>query len=291
VPNPFSGSGENATVPQWKLWRAYPQYDNQNAVALAGTANPESSSIYHSLQVSAQKRYSNGLQFLANYVWSKSIDDASVIGANTTFLGGSVSLQDPNNFRGERSLSQFNIPQVFNFAFVYELPFGRGAKFGRTMNVWEDMVAGGWHVNATYRLDDGQPLAIGLNSTTALPTYNQRPQMLGTLKKNSGVNIDKFFANPEVIGTPAPYMDGNESRTDSHLRAPGGNTMNASMFKDFPMGFREGARAQIRGEFTNVLNHPVFGVPNTTYGNPLFGMITSQANSPRTGEVGLKLYF
>lgn len=291
VPNPYVGSGEPAMVPQWKLWRNYPQYDNSNAVALSGTANPAASSIYHALQIKAQKRYSNGLEFLANYVWSKSIDDASVISSGTSFLGGSSALQDPNNFKGERSLSQFNIPQVFNFAFVYELPFGRGERFGGAMNPWEDMVAGGWHVNATYRLDNGQPLAIGLQNTDPLPTYSQRPQMLGTLKKNSGVNINKYFANPEVIGTPAPYMDGNESRTDPHLRSPGSNTLNASMFKDFPLGFREGARIQFRAEFMNVLNHPVFAAPNTTYGSGTFGIITAQANQSRVGQLGLKVYF
>jgi len=105
------------------------------------------------------------------------------------------------------------------------------------------------------------------------------------------VNINAYFANPQVIGTPAPYMDGNESRTDSHLRSPGGNTMNASMFKDFPLQFREGARLEIRAEFLNALNHPVFAAPNTTYGSPIFGMITSQLNVPRTGQLALKLYF
>jgi len=294
VPNPFYGyiSGEGQTVPQYQLWLPYPQYVNGSATALNGSANPSADSIYHDLQIKLEKRFTQGLQFLTSYVWSKSIDNASVIGSGTTFLGGSVSLQDPNNLHGERSLSEFNIPQVFQFAAVYELPFGRGKRFGNSMNRWADMLLGGWHLNGSYRWDDGQPLLLTLNSSTNLPTYGgQRPDMLGQLRQNPGVDIHAYFANPQVISTPAPYMDGNESRTDPHLRAPGGNNLNASMFKDFPLGFREGAKLQFRAEFTNALNHPVFAAPNTSYGNPNFGIITSQANQPRTGQLALKLYF
>ncbi|MBV8906032.1 MAG: TonB-dependent receptor, partial [Acidobacteriia bacterium] len=294
VPNPFYGyiSGEGPTAAQWSLWLPYPQYVNGNSAAIYGSANPDADSIYHALQIKLEKRFSSGLQFLTSYVWSKSIDDASLIGGGTSFLGGTVSLQDPNNFRGERSLSEFNIPQVFQFTAVYDLPFGRGKQFGSSMNRWIDLFVGGWHLNGTYRLDDGQPLMLTLNSSVNLPTYGpQRPEMLGTLQQNPGVNINAYFANPQVIGTPAPYMDGDEGRTDPHLRSPGANTLNASMFKDFPLGFREGARLEIRAEFMNVLNHPVFGAPNTTFGNPLFGVITTQANQPRTGQLGLKLYF
>jgi len=295
VANPFYGyiPGESQTVSQYQLWVPYPQYPlNGNAAAITGPSDPRGSSIYHALQIKLEKRLSAGLQMLTSYVWSKSIDDASVISSNTTFLGGSVSVQDPNNLRGERSLSQFNIPQVFQLAFVYQLPFGHGKKFGGGMNWLADMVAGGWQLNTTYRWDDGQPLAIGLNSSVPLPTYGaQRPDMLGELKQNPGVNINAYFANPQVITTPPPYMDGDESRTDPHLRAPGANVMSASLFKDFPLHFREGARLQFRAEFFNVLNHPQFAAPNTTFGSSTFGMITSQANVPRTGQLALKFYF
>jgi hypothetical protein len=74
----------------------------------------------------ANKHFSNGLEFLVNYTWSKSIDDASVGDDNVTWLGSFTSLQDPNKPWLERSLSTFDIPSVLKFSYSYDLPFGRG---------------------------------------------------------------------------------------------------------------------------------------------------------------------
>jgi len=298
VPNPLAGQmGQPATLQQFRLWLPYPQYGGDTFdPGLYGIANPIGDSSYHSLQLKLEKRFSNGLHFLGSWVWSKSIDDASVTGTNTTLLGGSVSLQNPFDLRGERALSQFNIPQVLQLAWVYELPFGRGRTFGNDMNRWVDLALGGWQINGSYRWDEGQPLAIGLASIQPLPTYGQRPNMLSELKQAPGVNINNYFAcnTPDcsdVIANPPPYAFGNASRTDPHLRAPGNNIVSASLFKSFPLGFRETARAELRLEFFNALNHPVFAGPNTTFADPNFGKVTSQLNQPRQGQLGLKLYF
>lgn len=299
VPDPLAGqTGQPNTISQWRLWLPYPQYGPDSfAPGLSGIANPIADSIYHSLQLKVEKRFSKGLQFLGSWVCSKSIDDTSVDGDFTTFLGGSKSVQNPFDLRGERSLSQFDIPQVLQLAWVYELPFGRGKTFGSRINRFVDLALGGWQLNGSYRWDEGQPLAIGLASQQPLPTYvTQRPNMLGELKQASGVNINNYFAcnTPDcsdVIGQPAPYAFGNASRTDPHLRAPGNNILSASLFKSFPLHFREGARAELRLEFFNALNHPVFAAPNTSFGDPNFGKITGQLNMPRQGQLGLKLYF
>jgi len=297
VPDPFYNiiPGAAQSVAQYRLWLPYPQYflGSNNSPGLTGTGDPRGNSIYHALQIKVEKQFSSGIQFLSSYVWSKSIDDASVpTSGGSNFEGGSSSLQDPNNLHLERSLSQFNIPHVFQIASVFELPFGRGKKFGNRINRLANLALGGWQLNATFRWDDGQPLAISLLNTQPMPTYGgQRPDMLGQLKQSPGVNIEQYFANPGVIGTPAPYTDGTASRTDPRLRAPGTNTLAGSLFKDFPLHFREGARIQFRAEFFNLLNHPQFGVPNTTFGDPNFGKIFSQANAPRTGQLALKAYF
>ena len=84
------------------------------------------------MQLTAEKRYSNGLQFLASFVWSKSMDDASAPDDNTTWLGSFTSLVDPNKPWLERSLSTFDIPYVYQFSYTYDLPVGRGkALLGR----------------------------------------------------------------------------------------------------------------------------------------------------------------
>ena len=114
---------------QLQLELPYPQFTSVTA-----DYNPAASSIYNALQVTAQKNYSNGLQFLVTYVWSKSIDDSSAPDDNTSWLGGIISLQDPNKPYLERSLSSFDIPQTFQASYVYALPFGRGRRFMSNSN-------------------------------------------------------------------------------------------------------------------------------------------------------------
>ena len=86
-------------------------------------------SIYHGLQLTAEKKYSNGLQLLATFTWSKSIDDASAADTNVSWAGSFDSLQDPNKPELERSLSSFDIPYVIQFSYSYDLPVGRGRAF------------------------------------------------------------------------------------------------------------------------------------------------------------------
>ena len=95
-------------------------------------------SIYHGLQLLAEKRYSNGLQFLVTYTWSKSIDDSSQADDNVTWLGSFSSLQDPNKPWLERSLSTFDIPHVLQFSYSYDLPFGRGRALLGNMPRWAE---------------------------------------------------------------------------------------------------------------------------------------------------------
>ena len=89
-----------------------------------------------SLQLVAEKRYSNGLQFLATYAWSKSIDDSSSADDNIRGWAAFRSLQDPNRPDLERSLSTFDIPHVIQVSYSYDLPIGRGRAFLGNMPRW-----------------------------------------------------------------------------------------------------------------------------------------------------------
>jgi len=72
---------------------------------------------------------------------------------------------------------------------------------------------------------------------------------------------------------------------------PGTNNLTASLFKQVPLRFREGAQLEIRLEAFNALNRVQFAAPETNVGDATFGQITSQANQPRQLQIGLKLYF
>jgi hypothetical protein len=296
VPNPFYGiitnpasSLSSATVQQYQLLRPYPQF-----TGLSGNDPPMANSIYNALQMKVEKRFSNGFQFLVTYVWSKSIDNSSETCSCTTFLGGATSLQDPNRRYLERSVSQFDIPQVLQFSYVYALPFGKGKRWGSNLNPVVNAVLGGWQTNGIWRFDDGQPLSLTVSNSRPLPTYGtQRPNLLQTLTRNNGSNwMSQYFADPQAVVTPAPFTIGNAPREIATVRAPGTATTALSLFKQFRLTkLREGSFLEVRAEAFNALNHPQFAAPNLTVGSSAFGQVTAQANSPRTVQLAMKLYF
>jgi hypothetical protein len=295
VPNPFfgiiqSGALSGPTVHAYQLQLPYPQF-----TGFAIDSLPAADSIYHSLQLRSEKRFSNGLQFLVTYTFSKSIDDASVQGL-TSWLGGASSLQDPNNRSLERSLSQFDATHVLNLSYVYELPFGRGKPFGSDWNSVLNAFLGGWKTNGIWQFASGQPLGLTLANGQSLPTYGpQRPDLLSALNKASGSNgqwVNQYFANPEVAVAPPPFALGTAPRTLPNLRAPGIEIANLSIFKEFSLGrIREGMRLETRGEAFNAFNRPHFCAPDTNVNDGTFGQIFSTCTAARQFQLAMKLYF
>jgi hypothetical protein len=257
---------------------------------------------YQALQLRLDKRFANGLQLLATYVWSKTIDYTSDSGNGAPNIG----TIDPNNWKPLRGVSQYNIPQVFQFTYVYQLPFGRGKRFGATMNPVLDAIVGGWQTTGIWRFDNGQPLEVacpgvsnGYACSQVLPGYGQLPEMTGTPQRNPKskwlLPVSQgggYFANPQVFQPPAPYTIGDAPRTLPWVNVPGTANTNLSLFKEFSLNrVREGMHLELRTEWFNAFNHAQFAAPNATLGNSNFGTITSQANSPREIQMALKLYF
>ena len=297
VTNPFYGIITNPssplaapTVQRVQLITPYPQFTGVTA-----TDPPWANSIYHAFELRAEKRLSNGLDFLFTYTNQKSIDDSSVGGGGLTWLGGSLGnvLEDPNNRKADRSLSQFDISQILQFSYVYELPVGRSKRFARNINPVVNAFIGGWKTNGIWRFDTGQPVILSLNGGTSIPTWGpQRPDLTGPLKRASGLNLNQYFANPEVAIGPAKYAIGNAPKVLPNLRMPGTRTGALSLFKEFSLAkMREGSRLEFRTEAYNALNHPQFGGLNSTVGSGEFGKLSSQVNSPRQVQLALKLYW
>jgi hypothetical protein len=284
----------------------YPQY-----VHFQGDSPPIATSIYHALQLRVEKQFSAGLQFLMTYTWAKSIDNASSTDDSVVFLGGGylatgnvIPVQNPYNLRGERSESIFDIPQVLQLSYVYELPVGRGRTFGRQMNPILDVIVGGWQTNGIIRIDDGRPILPLLSSTInggnvfKIPTFGQRPTLTGSLQRASGspeqatvTSGGSYFANANAADlaqqvancTPgqaapgvlqdtecfAPFTLGNAPRTISTIRQPGARDFSMSLFKNFSLSsLHEGMRLQFRAESFNTFNHPHFAGPDTLVPGP-----------------------
>ena len=320
VPNPFNGIITNplsplsgSTVPAFYLELPYLQFTNFD-----GDSPAIANSIYQAAQFRVEKAFSNGLQFLVTYVVSKSIDDSSTTDDSISWLGGGLNgntlgVQDPYNLGAERSLSTFDIPQVFQASFVYALPFGRGKAFASNMNKVLDGFIGGWQTNGIIRLSSGRPIIPSVSiANPFIPSFpsngatnGQRPILTGKLTRssvslertiqnpNSSNPPDSYFADPNALTVPDPYILGTAPRTIGSVRQPGVSVVSLSLFKEFPLSsIREGMRFEYRVEAFNAFNHPHFNDVDAGAGSPTFGQITSTVgNTQRQLQMALKFYW
>ena len=283
----------------WDMTNAQKQMAHPQFYGFAGDEPPIANSIYHSLQVRAEKRFSNGLQFLATYTLSKSMDDSSLTSTNSGWLGSFASLQNPNNPGQERSLSSFDIPHVLQLSYTYELPVGRGKILGGNMNSILNAIIGGWRTNGIWRFSSGRPINPMLYQGQSLPTYGpQRPNLIGTPHRAGGKDsdwINQYFTTvdgSDFLAQPAQYAIGTAPRALGSVRNPGAENADLSLFKEFGLkAWREGMRLEARLESFNAFNHPQFCGPDTTFGGPSFGQIYYTCNSPRQLQLALKLYW
>ena len=222
------------------------------------------------------------------------------------WLGGRTSLQDPNKRFLERSLSEFDIPQVLQFSYVYELPVGRGKRLGARWNPWLSGVIGNWKATGIWRFSSGQPISLGLSNSQSLPTYGgQRPNLVGQLTINDRskwacsdpgcgyfANQGSSSAPTDVVVPPPGFTLGAAPRTLPNVRSPGINLANLAIFKGIPLTrFREGMRLEYRVEAFNAFNRPHFCGPNDTVDSGSFGQVTSLCTSPREIQMALKFYW
>jgi hypothetical protein len=276
VNNPFYGIVNNGVlaarqVSRAQLLRPFPQFTDILPLYSTGA-----SSNYHALQASVSKRFSHGVQFEGNYTWAKNIDDGQ-------------SHQDSTNIRADRSLADIDIAHRFVMSYIYELPFGRGRRFGSSAAPAVNWLLGGWQFNGITTLQTGAPLNLTANNTAGLFNIKTRPNNNGKSAKLSGAvdqRLNRYF-DTSVFSQPAPFTFGNVAERLPDIRTDSARNFDMSMFKVFQV--RERLRVQVRAEFLNAFNTPRFGGPNTSVTSSAFGVISSQANSPRQTQFGLKL--
>jgi hypothetical protein len=253
---------------------------------------------YDSLVLRAQKRYSNGMQFLTSYTFSKNRDRSAggyqVPGVSGSDVNaGSTAPQNVYDLQSEWGLAIFDATHRLSLTGSYELPFGRGKHFLNGANRAADLAVGGWVVNIVSVYSSGYPLIMKQNTNNNgqyLFSGSQRPNATGTSPATSGdigQRIDNWI-NPAAFSTAPALSFGNVSRTIS-LRGPGLANWDISLFKNFRI--RERVTAQARIEGLNAFNTPYFRSPNATFGNSNFGKVLSQGNFPRFVQIVGRLYF
>ena len=296
VANPFYGvitdpratNLNQPTVQLYRLLRSMPQYESANR-----SERNAGDSIYNALTVKWEKRYSKGLTMLTHYTWSKLLDDASASAGNLTWLGGTTSMQNPLNYRLERSLSAHDIAHRLVISGSYSLPFGRGRGLGGSANRLLDAFIGGWEVSALATLQSGSPLQV-IQNGGQLWNGTQRPNLIGDPATHGRIQdrLNNYFNNA-AFSQPAPDNLGTAPRYLNY-RGPGVRTMDAALLKSWRTTERQ--RIEFRLEAQNALNHPVFQNPNdsssnSSFGASNFGQITSTRIGPRNVQLGFKYYF
>jgi Carboxypeptidase regulatory-like domain/TonB dependent receptor len=299
APNPFFINGQalaltGPTTVMGQLLRPYPQY---TSVQLAGQGSYDS--IYHSFQLTVQRRFAGAGALLVAYTNSKLISDTDTL---TSWLEPSVGgIQDNNNLKGERSLSSQDVPQRMVISYVLDLPFGKGKKYLSGASGVTDKIVGGWGVDGVTIFQRGFPLVFtnGQPNGTTLFGGGSRPNVVlgcDTLASGSATSRLGDWFNPACFSAPADFTFGNEPRVDPGLRSQGINNFDFAIFKKTRFSTNERLGLEFRTEFFNLFNRTQFAPPNTiccTANNLDFGVVTSTApgTNPRLIQFGVKFLF
>lgn len=250
--------------------RPFPQFNN---VSLDSADIGNSS--YNGANLGIEKRYSKGLQFRANYTFSKFFDD---LDARNELAGypGTNSFTNYYDPKGRRGLSGNDVRHRLVGGVVYELPFGRGRTWAPS-TAWFNSVIGGWSTGLIGEVHSGTPLSpIELTNNTGSFSDGVRPNVVGnpilSTDRPRSARLSEWF-NTAAFASPAPYTFGDASRTFGS--GPGLFSLDASLLKEFQLGDR--VVTQFRTEALNVLNHANFANPNTQNGSATFGQVTSLA--------------
>jgi roadblock/LC7 domain-containing protein len=255
-------------------------------------------SNYHALLTKAQKRFSSGLQFLASYTWSKSIDISSERGNGDR--GGGFEGGDPRDLIGYfRGRSGFDIRHRFVVSYVYELPFGKNKTFLNSLPSAANWLIGGWEVSGITQFQTGFPFSVLMaGDQNGDGLAGDRPDLIGEPKINPG-NPNCYIVdprNPACGGGSAAFAlvpDGSlryGSAGRNILSGPGYKSWDISLSKSNRLSER--FNLKFRAEFFNAFNNVNFGQPNRNFNvnEPPFGTITT-ASRPREIQFGLKLEF
>lgn len=292
---PLPGTGAPSTWAPLNTRR--PLYSALPLVTNIATTTSAARSNYNALQASVRQRSWHGFEFLASYTFSK------VMTNNLGYYGsGGVAAEGAywmNAYEPEWNYGRAFADARHNFVFSanYELPFGKGMKWGSQWGGLLDGVLGGWKLSAIFQAHSGFPITVtdGRGSSLQAVRGNERPNCVGNpVPSNQGMTSDPSApADSKWLDINAFAQAPSGTWGDCGIGvadAPGYNNVDLTLAKRFSVG---GDRyLELRAEAFNALNHPNWGPPGRNIADPTtFGIITSTVNAPRVVEFALKFYF
>ena len=255
----------------------------------------EGSSWYNGLEVSLAKRLSHGLQFLASYTFSKTLDtDGSDVNAVSSANG--LTLGDQNSSRQRWGRASFDRTHRFVFSTTWTLP--------SPSHVVQRRILGGWAVAGVATIQSGTALTIAdTNSMNVFGISEDRAQLSGECTENQlvrGGSIESklngyfnvsCFTPPPIIGADGIGTAFGNSGTGI-VDGPGQANLDIALSKALQFNWpREKSNVEFRAELYNAFNHPQFSNPDANFTSPTFGVISSTAVSPRVGQLALRFSF
>jgi Carboxypeptidase regulatory-like domain len=232
---------------------------------------------YNALIASADRRFAHGLQFLASYTWSKSMDLLDGDNGNIT-----------NQYNPGLSYAPAGWDRTNNFILsgVYDLPVGPGRQFASTDNWFNRLVIGGWQFSGIYLLASGQPIQVSaVNNTDGSPYVTIWANKI--CDTNSGFQKTRFHIfNATCLAQPPNGVYGVGGRYAG--RNPRENTESLSLSKAFKI--YESHELEFRAEAFGAFNHPIFFAGGGVVGTPGLGQVTS-AGGQRVGQFALRYTF
>jgi len=230
-------------------------------------------SRYNAAHVKIEKRYAYGVSFIASYLYSK-----------TMGIGDASGLQNPSNWAAEYAPSVQDMTHHFVGSAIYELPLGRGKRFGAGWAGITNALLGGWSIDPIVTVDSGLPVNLTETVDNSNTGQNDRPNVVGDWHL-AHPTVNEWFNTAAFALNPAGTF-GDAGR--NVLRAPGLFNIDLAANKQFRI--TERVRAQIRIESFNLTNTPPLGPPNAVLGASSFGTITTAGN-PRQTQFGAKVLF
>jgi hypothetical protein len=253
---------------------------------------------YNGLQAVLEKRFSNGLAGQVAYTWSHCLTNNSgyygTWGAARQSSTASPYYQNLYNPRADYASCYYNANNIVSAYATYELPVGRGKRFGANMNPVVNQVVGGWQASTIVSTHTGFPLGIyGSGDATGTGSRGARPncgvqQVFG--RSHPAADFGGLdWMSPSGFSDPAPGTFGN-CPAQGPVGGPGYFDADIGLMKNFH--FTEATYLQFRSDFLNAFNNVNLGVPDTSFSttSTTFGRINT-SQPARNIQFAMKFYF
>ena len=298
VANPFYGvlpAGTlmgAPTVEQGYLLLPHPQYPG----GLSQAVPRDGDSTYNALQATYIRHFRHGGTLQGAYTWSKLLSNTESTSAFQDGQGGIGVVQDNNNLKAERSVSEEDIASNLVINYGLDLPFGPEERYLSALHGAAKAVVGGWRMNGIAILRSGIPIALvaagnvltQFGAGAIRPNYKPGCRKQASGSPHSAARANQWF-NTACFAQPDEFSFGNEPRVDPLLKSEGEDNFDVSITKS--VDITEIAKIKFSTEVFDLFNHAQFAEPNANLPSPGFGQVGHQTNLPRTIQFALRLTF